>query len=388
MIETIRKRDGRIVPFEKEKISIAISKAFRSVGQYSKISVEKIADQVVNSLESTFLRRTPSVEDVQDVVEKCLINNGFDKVAKSFILYRSRRSEIRESKRLVGVFDDLKLGINAVKVLERRYLKKDTNGHVIETPSQLFRRVARAVAKVDRKYEPSSDIGKTERVFYEMLSKLVFLPNSPTLMNAGTSLGQLSACFVIPIEDNLESIFDAVKATALIHQSGGGTGYSFSRLRPHGDIVKTSGGVASGPVSFMKIFDATTEEIKQGGRRRGANMGILSVYHSDIVEFITSKSKPGFLRNFNISVAVDDKFMKAVLNGKQRVELVNPRNGEITSRIPATELFQLIASKAWETGDPGMIFLDAINRNNPTPSIGAIEATNPCGEQPLLAYES
>ena len=388
MIETIRKRDGRIVPFEKEKISIAISKAFRSVGQYSKISVEKIADQVVNSLESTFLRRTPSVEDVQDVVEKCLINNGFDKVAKSFILYRSRRSEIRESKRLVGVFDDLKLGINAVKVLERRYLKKDTNGHVIETPSQLFRRVARAVAKVDRKYEPSSDIGKTERVFYEMLSKLEFLPNSPTLMNAGTSLGQLSACFVIPIEDNLESIFDAVKATALIHQSGGGTGYSFSRLRPHGDIVKTSGGVASGPVSFMKIFDATTEEIKQGGRRRGANMGILSVYHSDIVEFITSKSKPGFLRNFNISVAVDDKFMKAVLNGKQRVELVNPRNGEITSRIPATELFQLIASKAWETGDPGMIFLDAINRNNPTPSIGAIEATNPCGEQPLLPYES
>ncbi len=388
MIKNIRKRDGRIVPFEEDKISIAIGKAFRSVGQYSRTSVEKTTHQVVSSLESTFGNTTPSVEDVQDLVEKFLINNGFDRVAKSYILYRSHHAEIRESKRLVGVLDDLKLGLNSIKVLERRYLKKNTKGHVIETPSQLFRRVARAVAKVDGKYEPYSDFEKTEQEFYEMLSNLEFLPNSPTLMNAGTSLGQLSACFVIPIEDNLESIFDAVKATALIHQSGGGTGYSFSRLRPRGDIVKTSGGVASGPVSFMKIFDATTEEIKQGGRRRGANMGILSVYHPDIVEFITSKSKPGFLRNFNISVAVDDKFMKAVLNGKQKIELVNPRNGEITSKIPASEMFQLIVSKAWETGDPGMIFLDAINRHNPTPSIGAIEATNPCGEQPLLPYES
>ena len=388
MITKIKKRDGRVVPFEKEKISIAIGKAFLSVDEFSKASVEKITGEVVNSLEVLFQNTIPSVEDVQDLVEKSLIANGFDRVAKSYILYRNRRAEIRESKRLVGVVDDLKLGLNAIKVLERRYLRKDGTGRVIETPSQLFRRVARAVAKMDNNYDSPVDFGEAEQTFYEMLSNLEFLPNSPTLMNAGTSLGQLSACFVIPIDDNLESIFDAVKSTALIHQSGGGTGYSFSRLRPRGDFVKTSGGVASGPVSFMKIFDATTEEIKQGGRRRGANMGILSVYHPDIMEFIAAKSKPGFLRNFNISVAVDDKFMRAALGGKKKIDLVNPRNGEITGSIHASELFQLIVSKAWETGDPGMIFLDRINRDNPTPSVGTIEATNPCGEQPLLPYES
>lgn len=387
MISKIRKRDGRIVSFEKQKISNAIEKAFRSVDQFSESSVVKITEGVVNALEARFQTITPTVEDVQDIVEKTLIRNGFDSVVKSYILYRSRRAEIRESKRLVGVMDDLKLGLNAIKVLQRRYLRKDETGRVVETPSQLFRRVAHAIALVDRKFG-ASNVDKIEQVFYDMMSNLEFLPNSPTLMNAGTSLGQLSACFVIPIADNLESIFDAVKATALIHQSGGGTGYSFSRLRPRGDIVKTSGGVASGPVSFMKIFDATTEEIKQGGRRRGANMGILSVYHPDIVEFITAKSKPGFLRNFNISVAVDDKFMRAVLNGNQKINLINPRNGKTTKSLPASEVFQLIVSKAWETGDPGMIFLDAINRDNPTPSVGIIEATNPCGEQPLLPYES
>lgn len=385
LFSRVRKRDGSVVAFDKNKILKAVHKAFLSVHQIPDKSSE-ITEEVMEDLASR-AKAIPSVEEIQDVVERTLIRNRLDRVAKSYILYRRSHQDIRESKQVLGVYDDLKLGLNSIAVLERRYLKKGPDGNVIETPSQLFRRVAHAIALVDKKFISKSSIVETEQTFFEMLSKLEFLPNSPTLMNAGTLLGQLSACFVIPIDDNLSSIFDAVKATALIHQSGGGTGYSFSRLRPRGDVVKTSGGVASGPVSFMKIFDETTEQIKQGGRRRGANMGILSVYHPDIVEFITSKSSPGSLENFNISVAVDDRFMKAVLN-RTAIDLVNPRTGNSVSRVSASDLFDLIASKAWETGDPGLIFIDAINRSNPTPKLGMIEATNPCAEQPLLPYES
>jgi len=387
LISRIKKRDGSIQAFNKDRITNALTKAFRSLNQYSESTVESLTDQVVSDLNAKYLRGTPSVEDIQDIVENCLIKNGFGRAAKAYILYRNEHAHIRDSKKLVGVVDDLKLELNAIKVLERRYLKKDENGNVVETPNQLFRRVARSIAKVDKRYDSSADVQETEQLFYNMMTKQEFLPNSPTLMNAGTRLGQLSACFVIPIDDNLSSIFDAVKATALIHQSGGGTGYSFSRVRPRGDYVKTSGGVASGPVSFMKIFDATTEEIKQGGRRRGANMGILSVYHPDIMEFITAKSKPGFLQNFNVSVAVDDKFMKAALTGK-KIDLVNPRNTKAVANVSASEIFEMIVSNAWETGDPGLVFIDTINRANPTPGVGPIEATNPCGEQPLLPYES
>jgi ribonucleoside-diphosphate reductase alpha chain len=388
LISKIRKRDGRIVAFDREKIAFAIEKAFRSVNQYSKNSVRRVTDEVVKALEDSYRIRIPSVEEVQDLVEKTLISDALGDVAKSYILYRRKRAEIRESKRVIGVTDDLKLSLNATKVLERRYLKKDETGKVIETPRQLFRRVAHAIARIDREYDAKADVGKTEEIFFAMMSSLEFLPNSPTLMNAGTALGQLSACFVIPIEDTLPSIFDAVKATALIHKSGGGTGFSFSKLRPRGDIVKTSGGVASGPVSFMKIFDATTEEIKQGGRRRGANMGILDVSHPDIIEFITAKSRPDFLRNFNISVAVKDEFMENALRKRGTLNLVNPRNGKVTGTVSASEIFRLIVSKAWETGDPGLIFITEINRKNPTPKVGKIETTNPCGELPLLPYES
>jgi adenosylcobalamin-dependent ribonucleoside-diphosphate reductase len=862
----VRKRDGRIEDFNQDKIANAINKAFLSLGKSTETVIRKLTDEVVASLNSSYSDKIPSVEDIQDTVEDVLIKGGYGDVAKAYILYRRERADVRESKKLVGVTDDLKLGLNAIKVLERRYLLKDSEGKPIETPSELFKRVAHSIAKIDRKYDPSADIKETERIFYTMMSNLEFLPNSPTLMNAGTDLGQLSACFVLPVEDNLPSIFDAVKATALIHQSAGGcisgsayvytdfcgvekmatlydrvratgrieereydftkmdvrdlnirtisfnpedgayeparvthlwryhvpladqvqilaanglkiitsrwhpffvfdgsrlvkrradqlrvgdilptpddsirrrwphveykdaegqrideevawllgfylgdgslglakvpeskprrtklrwrlfdgrtasleqarrilhrrfqvnisiqrdgrgvyslattsagfiqqfcnilginpgpkielpfpemiakspvtvvgaflaglidsdgyvdnrrdcvtfttqsgelarkvtimcsllglspsmrmrsrvphgrgrsivyevklaaepkidelrelivpylndtlkvrrsrkarflhvhstskrlpipfsavedmliefgietsttrihkqpvqigesriwlhrwkwelgissskllkivsllrpllpmhyqnrlnilerlgqsgttvktissptkseefydftvdghntylagtngltavhnTGFSFSKLRPQGDRVKTTGGVASGPVSFMKIFDATTEEIKQGGKRRGANMGILSVYHPDIIEFIGAKSKPGFLRNFNISVAVDDKFMKAALDGK-KIDLVNPRDGKITASVSASNIFEMIVSRAWETGDPGLIFIDAINRDNPTPKVGEIEATNPCAEEPLLPYES
>jgi ribonucleoside-diphosphate reductase alpha chain len=292
-----------------------------------------------------------------------------------------------QQKEIFGIKNDLGLGINAIKVLQRRYLIQNEKGEVTETPSQLFRRVAKAIAKVEKRYNQNANVKNVENRFYQMMSRLEFLPNTPTLMNAGTIIGQLSACFVIPVGDSLSEIFEAVKWTAIIHQSGGGTGFNFSHLRPQDDTVKSTGGIASGPVRFMTIFDKTTEVIKQGGKRRGANMGILRVDHPDIMEFIVCKSKEGFLSNFNISVAITDDFMDA-MSKNRNFSLVNPRNNKVVGKLNARKVFDLIVTNAWKTGDPGIIFIDEINRTNPTPSIGQIEATNPCGEQPLLYWES
>jgi ribonucleoside-diphosphate reductase alpha chain len=279
----------------------------------------------------------------------------------------------------------VQLSANVRKVLEARYLRRDPGGQIIESPEEMFRRVARAVAQAEAAFDNASAVGEWEEIFFDALVRLDFLPNSPTLMNAGTPLGQLSACFVLPVEDSMEGIFDSLKLMALIQQSGGGTGFSFSRLRPRGDRVASTGGSASGPVSFMRIFDCATENIRQGGKRRGANMGVLRVDHPDIEEFIEAKKDGQSFQNFNLSVAVTDDFMKAASAG-QPLALRNPRTKQVVRTVPAARLLDQITEAAWQTGDPGLLFLDAINRDNPS-TLGTIEATNPCGEVPLLPYE-
>ncbi len=277
---------------------------------------------------------------------------------------------------------------NAEKVLAKRYYRKDENGECTEDAAGLFWRVASAIAAREAQYEASP--WKPEalaRAFYEMMTDWRFLPNSPTLMNAGSELGQLSACFVLPVGDSIEEIFDAVKFAAMIHKSGGGTGFSFSRLRPKNARVGSTGGVASGPVSFLRIFNTATEQIKQGGTRRGANMGILRVDHPDILEFIRAKEQEGEFNNFNLSVGITEAFMKAV-EADGDFALINPASGKEQGRLKARDVFELLVDKAWQSGDPGIIFLDRINRDNPTPDQGEIESTNPCGEQPLLPYEA
>ena len=383
VITKIRKRDGRIVDFDAGRIKNAVHKAFVAVELKDGERAESITREVVSLLEGKFKEQIPSVEDAQDFVVEVLRKRGYEKVALEYEAYRKKKEEIRALREEFRI--EPKLTVNALEVLNRRYLLKDVTEKIVETPSQMFGRIARAIAKVDRKYGENPK--ESEKIFYEMMTRLEFIPNSPTLFNAGTKLGQLSACFVLPVEDSLEGIFTAVKNTALIEKSGGGVGFDFSRLRPKGDIVMSTKGVASGPVSFMRVFDMATEVIKAGGKRRGAMMGILRVDHPDILEFITSKQKPGFLSNFNISVAVTDDFMKT-LEGDGEYWLVNPRNKEKTAKLKARNVWDLMVKSAWASGDPGVIFIDEINRHNPTPEVGRIESTNPCGEQPLLPYES
>ena len=319
--------------------------------------------------------RTITIPLLEEIVEAKLMEYGLTKTAPIKL------------EGSLFLKEGLPLSDNALTVLTRRYLKKDVNGSVIESPEQMFRRVAHHIAMAEKKYSDAASVDKVEDTFYRMMTEFRFLPNSPTLMNAGRRLGQLAACFVLPVEDSMEGIFNSLKNAALIHKSGGGTGFSFSRLRPKKSRVGTTGGIASGPISFMKIFNTATEQVKQGGTRRGANMGILRVDHPDIKEFITCKNNNKELNNFNISVAVTDAFMEAV-NEDRNYDLIDPRDNRKVAEASSRDVYEIIVKQAWENGDPGVIFIDRINRDNPTPGLGEIESTNPCGEQPLLPLEA
>ncbi len=455
-IKFVKKRDGRIVPFDRSKIVEAIWRAEKAVGVYDRSLAEEVADLVVKELE--LKGGTPHVEEIQDIVERKLIEKNQAKIAKAYILYRQKRSEIREEKKRIlqkDVIDEVDkvFDLNGLRVLASRYLRKDEKGNLIETPKQLFTRVAVHVGLPEVIYDrrvfrpeggqpfPAEPLKEDERItigkyelnvyhkralkelydkmnsegrvkvswselvkmmnegafreaeemidrFYSLMVTKKFIPNTPALVNFGSILGMGSACFVLDIEDSLESIMETLKQAALIFQAGGGVGYNFSKLRPEGDFVKSTSGVASGPVSFMKLFDAMTEVIKQGGVRRGANMGILNINHPDIIKFITAKKGNQALRNFNISVLVLNDFWEAYYNGKP-YKLVNPRNGQVTAEVDPAQLLDLIAYQAWESAEPGVIFYDNVNRYNPTlEALGPIVSTNPCGEVLLYPYES
>ena len=379
----IKKRDGRIVDFDPERIKNAVHKAFLAVELGNGEKAVSVTAEVVNRLEAKFSGETPTVEDAQDIVIKVLDEKGYEKVAQAYRDYRKKKEELRLLREKLGIKP--KLTVNALEVLRARYLLRDEKENLIETPHLLFQRVAKAIAASEKAFGENPEA--SEKAFYQIMTKLEFLPNTPTLFNAGTDIGQLSACFVLPVYDSLDSVFTTLKNMAFIEKTGGGVGFNFSTLRPKGDIVKSTKGVASGPVSFMRVFDVATEVIKAGGKRRGAMMGILRVDHPDVLEFIVAKHDPKLLSNFNVSVAVTDEFMQAVASDEQ-YWLINPRNGEKVKQLKAREVWNLMARSAWASGDPGVVFIDEINRHNPTSEVGVIESTNPCGEQPLLPYES
>jgi ribonucleoside-diphosphate reductase alpha chain len=375
------------VAFDLTRIEAAVTRAAREAGHTDPSLATTVAKAVANQLARRQRGRVPTIEAIQGLVEAQLNAAGFDDVARAYIIYRQRRAELRAAKALLGVRDELKLSLAAVTVLSERYLLRDGRGRPVESTGEMMDRVANSVAAAEDGYRAGSSAQWTER-FSALLRSLEFLPNSPTLMNAGTGLGLLAGCFVLPVEDSLRSIFTTLGQAAEIQRAGGGTGYTFTHLRPAGDRVAGTGGTASGPLPFLRLYDTAAGVVSMGGRRRGACMAVLDASHPDIYDFVTAKAEsPTELTHFNLSVGVTDAFMRAVeRDGTHR--LVNPRTRKTVARVPAVELFTSICEAAHACGDPGLVFLDTINRANPLPRRGRIEATNPCGEVPLMPYES
>jgi len=383
-MKKIKKREGSVVDFDQGKIVRAIFKASDSVGDPNPKLAKKLSDQVTKKLEK-FNGEIATVNQVHDTVEKVLMDSGHSKIAKSYILYREQRNKLRHKKSLLGVKDELKLSLNAAKVLKKKFLEKDEEGNAIESVGDLFLRVAENVANGDIKHGKDPKAAKEK--FYNVMCSLAFLPNAPTLRNAGRKTQQLSACFVLPIQDSMISIFDAVKYTAILCQKGGGVGFNFGHLRPSGDYVSQTVNTAGGPLSFMKVFDTVAKEVSHSGFRAYGMMGILPAHHPQILDFITAKDDGVSLTSFNISVGLTKKFMDA-LSKDEEFSLINPRDNKRVKSISAKLVFDTIAEHAWRTGEPGIVFLDRMNMDNPTPHVGKIESTNPCGEQPLLPFES
>jgi ribonucleoside-diphosphate reductase alpha chain len=383
----VRRRDGRLVAFDPSRIRTAVARAARETGHPDPDLAATVAGVVADALGSDPGATVVDVETIQNVIESQLAALGYEDISRAYIVYRQQRAELRAAKDLLAVRDELKLSLAAVTVLRERYLLRDENGDPRESTGEMMDRVAGFVALAEDGYRRRSSAEWAER-FSAVLRNLEFLPNSPTLMNAGTELGLLSGCVVLPLQDSLQSIFATLAQTAQIHRAGGGTGYAFGQLRPAGDQLGDSGGSASGPLSFLRLFDTAADIVRMGGRRRGACMAVLDVSHPDIYDFVTEKARhPGTLGNFNLSIGVDDRFMRAVERG-DRHRLINPRTGRIVAQISAADLFTAICEAAHASGDPGLLFSDTINRANPVPALGRIEATNPCGEVPLLPNES
>jgi len=375
-----------LVAFDLARIESAVARAAREIGRPDPDLAVSVAEAVADSL-ARRRRDTVAVEVIQDLVEQALSEAGYDDVARAYILYRQRRAELRSAKELLGVRDELKLSLAAVTVLRERYLLRDVSNRPLESTGGMMDRVAAFVAAAEDGYRRGSSRRWAEK-FSALLRSLEFLPNSPTLMNAGTDLGLLSGCFVLPVDDSIRSIFNTLGQAAEIQRAGGGTGYTFTHLRPAGDRVGSTGGTASGPMSFLRLYDTAAGVVAMGGRRRGASMAVLDSSHPDICEFVTAKAgAPEAFTHFNFSVGVSDAFLRAVeRDGTHR--LINPRTGKTVARVRAAELFTAICDAAHACGDPGLVFLDTVNRADPLPALGRIEATNPCGEVPLRPYES
>ena len=387
-ITKVRKRDSRIVLYDKSKIVTAITKAMESVDKKDPIIAEGIANLVEKDLEEKFLEDVPSVEDIQDLIENMLIKEGHAEVAKSFILYRYQRTKLREAKQtLIGKIDDSELSISSLKIAEAKYLQKDENGNITETPNQMFQRVAKSMASVEKDYNKSEDFTKTlEKKFYDIMSKLEFLPSGRILLHAGTKSRYLASSFVIPIEDSLEGIFTSLLNTVILQKSSAGTGFNFSNIRSKGSKLAETRGKAVGPVAFMHIFNSASDLIMTRGNRKSANMAILRVDHPAIIDFINAKENPNYLKNFNISVGITDSFLEAVKKS-QDYDLFDPFTEKVVNKLNARKIFDMIVSEAWKNGEPGLIFLNNINKKNKTPDLGKLEATTSCAEIPLYPYE-